>query len=242
MLTIGREIASEVFFSAINFIHNFVIRKKINKVCRLIKNLKLNNIESVFDFSYNFCNGLIRPMQIREEFIELLKIAKRKKPKNFLEIGTAFGGTLFCFCMILPKNSKIISIDLPHGYLGGGYPKWKIPIYKSFAKGNQKLYLIRGSSQNETVISIVKKILNNEKLDFVFIDGDHRYEKVKKDFYIYKNFCKKGGIIAFHDIMPDIIRKTEVYKFWQEIKYQYKHEEIVSNRKNKGFGIGLIYL
>lgn len=242
MLTIVREIASQIFFSAINLIHSFVIRKRMNKICRIIKNIKLNNLDSIFDFSYKFCNGLIKPMQIKEEFIELLKIVKREKPKNFLEIGTAFGGTLFCFCRILPQNSKIISIDLPNGYLGGGYPKWKLPIYKSFANKNQNLYLIRGNSRSKTVISIIKKILNNEKLDFVFIDGDHRYNLVKKDFYIYKNFCKKGSIIAFHDILPDTIRKTEVYKFWNEIKNQYKHKEIISNKNNKGFGIGLVYL
>lgn len=36
-------------------------------------------------------------------------------------------------------------------------------------------------------------------LDFVYIDGDHRYESVKKDIELYYPKIKKGGVLAGHD-------------------------------------------
>jgi predicted O-methyltransferase YrrM len=36
-------------------------------------------------------------------------------------------------------------------------------------------------------------------LDFLFIDGDHTYEAVKRDYDQWTPFLKKGGILAIHD-------------------------------------------
>jgi hypothetical protein len=37
------------------------------------------------------------------------------------------------------------------------------------------------------------------KIDFLFIDGDHSYEGVKKDFELYSNILSENGIIMLHD-------------------------------------------
>lgn len=37
------------------------------------------------------------------------------------------------------------------------------------------------------------------KLDFIFIDGDHSYEGVKKDFELYSTILTDNGIIVLHD-------------------------------------------
>jgi predicted O-methyltransferase YrrM len=39
-----------------------------------------------------------------------------------------------------------------------------------------------------------------EELEFVYVDGNHEYEYVKKDMEIYWKKLKKGGILAGHDI------------------------------------------
>jgi hypothetical protein len=78
-------------------------------------------------------------------------------------------------------------------------------------------------------------------LDFLFIDGDHSYEGVKKDFNMYGPLVKDGGIIAFHDITPYPFNLSiGVSKFWQEIKPQCNHREIVKNWCQGGFGIGVV--
>lgn len=40
----------------------------------------------------------------------------------------------------------------------------------------------------------------NLPIAFLFIDGDHSYEQVKKDYYNYSKFIVKGGVVAFHDV------------------------------------------
>ena len=181
------------------------------------------------DFAFNyslfpiFKKITIKPAQIREEVTELLRILKNLKPKICLEIGTANGGTLFLWCRIAADDAMIISIDLPGGPFGGGYPRWKIPIYKSFAKRGQKIYLIRADSHDQATLSEVRKILRERRIEFLFIDGDHTYEGVKRDFEMYFPLVREGGIVAFHDIVlhpPET--GCEVNRFWNEIKHNYK--------------------
>jgi len=92
--------------------------------------------------------------------------------------------------------------------------------------------------------------LRDNKVDFLFIDADHSYEGVKKDFEMYSPLVRKGGIIAFHDIIPDYYTRYgiktsssagEVYKFWNEIKGKYEHLEIIKDRNQDGYGIGVLF-
>jgi len=63
------------------------------------------------------------------------------------------------FTRLSSLDATMISIDLPGGKFGGGYPEWKIPLYKSFASHNQRIFLIRADSHDPKTLDIVKKIL-----------------------------------------------------------------------------------
>jgi predicted O-methyltransferase YrrM len=163
-------------------------------------------------------------------------------PRVVLEIGTARGGTLFLFTRVAGPEAKLISIDLPGGPFGGGYPRWKVPLYKSFARGRQKIYLLRKDSYDPRTLEEVERILGGEKVDFLFIDGDHTYEGVKRDFEIYSPLVRKGGIVAFHDIVPGHPKHVGgVPRFWNEIKMRYRYIEIVEDWRQSSCGIGMIY-
>ena len=150
-----------------------------------LKRAQFNSLEELVEFSFNWLFGIIRPMQIKEEILQLLKILAERRPKVILEIGTANGGTLFLFTRVASDDAIIVSVDLPEGKFGGGYPDWKVPLYKSFARKNQQVHLIRADSHDPETFEKVKRILNDRKVDFLFIDGDHTYEGVKKDFEMY---------------------------------------------------------
>jgi predicted O-methyltransferase YrrM len=214
-------------------------RQSPQEVIKLLTSFSSNNPDEVFDYAWNFYDGLIRPMQNKDEFIELLKIFKELNPKHILEIGTANGGSLFCFCKLAQDDATIISIDLPEGPLGGGYPEWRIPIYQAFAKENQNLFLLKKDFHKDETLLEVKKILEGNQLDFLFIDGDHSYEGVKKDFELYSTLFRKGGLIVFHDIVNNDPTRVdiEVPKFWSEIKNKYKFKEIIKDKINFGIGI-----
>jgi cephalosporin hydroxylase len=116
---------------------------------------EIKKLEDIVDFAFKFkIDGLkIEPSQIKEEILKLLKILNKVEPRTILEIGTSRGGTLFLFSWIAHENATIISIDLPGGKFGGGYPLWKVSLYKSFARRNQKIYLTRGDSHDEKNIT-----------------------------------------------------------------------------------------
>ena len=210
-----------------------------------IQSKKCHSIKDYLDLAFSFKSDslAINPFQIKTEIYTLLEILAKEKPKTVLEIGTANGGTLFLLLKICPKDATFLGIDLPEGKFGGEFfPDWKIPLYESFSSNQQKIHIIRADSHDKSTLEQTKKILKNKKIDFLFIDGDHTYEGVKKDFEIYKKIIADDGIIAFHDICPGSKELAgEVSKFWNELKSKYTTLEIIDNDNKSGYGIGLIF-
>ncbi|MEM2849487.1 MAG: CmcI family methyltransferase, partial [Candidatus Bathyarchaeia archaeon] len=113
----------------------FIARKLI----KLVENT--NDVQDAITlaFSFRYLYVSIKPNQIEYEIAKLLELVRNIKPNFILEIGTADGGSLFLFTRVAQPDATIISIDLPGGKFGGGYPKWKIPIYKAFAREGQRV-------------------------------------------------------------------------------------------------------
>src|SRR5687768_2410256 len=100
-----------------------------------------SEVEPVVDFSFSVAHGLIMPGQVRSEIVALGSIVRKRQPRTIVEIGTARGGTLFIWCALAHPEATLVSIDLPGGIHGGGYPFWKTLVYKRFARPGQKLHL-----------------------------------------------------------------------------------------------------
>jgi cephalosporin hydroxylase len=226
------------------------LRKKIGfyNLQRAFKNISHkiaalpNRIEpdELMRMAYSKEFGLVEPWQETEEIIEVLRILKKNPPKSVMEIGTANGGTLFLLARMAADNAVILSVDLPGGKFGGGYPEWKEPVYKSFAKTTQKIELIRANSHDPETLKKVSSYFKDTKVEFMFIDGDHTYEGVKQDFETYKQFLAEGAMVMFHDIAPHPNPIYGVDKFWKEIKTQYPHNEYVKAWDDAGKGLGLL--
>jgi predicted O-methyltransferase YrrM len=186
-----------------------------------------NTLEGIVDYCVD------RPIlmaQARSEIVQLAKILQAAAPKRSLEIGTNYGGTLFLLCTVSPPDAKIISVDLPSGPFGGGYPRRKAPLFRKFARADQELHLIRADSHSLETKGDILHILDGEQLDYLFLDGDHTYCGVQRDFQMYAPLVRSGGIVAFHDIVTyKHESECQVEKFWREIKDQYQHREIVEN-------------
>ncbi len=242
----------------IKYIRKNIKRKKIRKFIknpilkakRVFYVLYLNRIlppmkgnytpESLINFVFKYGKAFFQPIQVKSEILDLITYLRKFKPKYILEIGTASGATLFLFTKIAEKDATIISIDLPGGEFGGGYPEWKIPIFKKFSSQNQQLHLIRMDSHKEETIEKAKQHLNQNLLDILFIDGDHSYLGVKKDFEMYHSLVKNQGKIIFHDITSSKWQER-VYEFWNEIKTKYDSIEIVEEINQNLAGIGILH-
>lgn len=201
----------------------------------------ISDIDELVDFIYCFSYLGIsaRPFQMRTEILELCTMLKKRDAKSLLEIGTASGGTLFLFSKVAASDANIISINLPSGNLDAWCLKYRDMLYGAFATGGQKMHLLKANSHDAATLQNVNKKLAGAKLDFLFIDGDHSYDGVKKDFEMYSPLVKKGGLIGFHDISPSSM-KNPVVDYWKELTKIYKYKEIEYSG-GKGYGIGLVY-
>ena len=198
-------------------------------------------VKELIDRSYK-----IGMTQERHEISELTKMLIGLQPHNVLEIGSKLGGTFNILCNV--ATGKKISVDLPGGIHGGwmmkGHPYMGDVYMDRNAFFNMRypdVHMITGNSHEDETLSEVKNILNGEKVDFLFIDGDHTYEGVKQDYEDYKHFVKPGGWIAFHDINDtEHHREIDVYvgKLWNELK----GNKIEYNVNKHWAGIGVIQL
>lgn len=201
---------------------------------------KPTTIEGTIDYCVD------RPIlmtQVRSEALALGKILQAHAPARSLEIGTNYGGTLLLLCNLSSPKAKIISVDLPSGQFGGGYPRRKIPLFRKFCKSGQQLHLIRADSHSQETKERVLRILQGDLLDYLFLDGDHTYQGVRRDFAMYAPLVRSGGIIALHDIaVHNHDTDCQVDKFWSDLKNQYRHQEIVEDPKQGWAGIGIVFV
>lgn len=185
----------------------------------------------------------IRPMQVRQEILELLELLSQDPPCTVLEIGTARGGTLFLLARVAAEDALLVSVDLPEGPFGGGYPPWRAPLYRSFAGPGQKVELVRGDSTDPRTVERVEALLENRPIDFLLVDGDHSYRGVTRDFETYAPRVRPGGLVAFHDVRPGPEERVGgVPRFWQQVKRRHRHREILAPGEHPGFGLGVLWI
>lgn len=198
--------------------------------------------EELVDFSFHAAGGWLQTSQVRPEIIQLTSWIGQRRPKTVVEIGTAHGGTLFLWCRLADPAATIVSIDLPGGVHGGGYPYWKSWIYRRFPLAGQKLHLLRGDSHQPEMLARLKSLLPGDgRVDFLFIDGDHSYEGVKADFETYSRLVRPGGLIVFHDICKHAEgMNCHADIFWQEVKNGRRVREFIHDPNQGTCGIGVI--
>jgi len=183
-------------------------------------------------------------MQKESEILRVLERVRLEKPKVFCEIGGLSGGTLFLFCTALPAGARALSVDLK-------YTPSQLAAQPLFARSGQQVSCMQANSHAPETLQRIREWLGGQKLDFLFIDGDHTYGGVLNDFRMYAPLVREGGSIAFHDIMQDFKTRYgketwawtgEVPVFWSRLKQAYPDQttEIVEDSGQDGLGIGLL--
>lgn len=199
---------------------------------------RLDQPAELVSLMFGFNDGLFQPIQIKEELASLVRDVRELNPANLLEIGTARGGTLFLWTQLAQQNATIVSVDLPYGKFGGGYPRRRALLYRRFAGRNQRLHLLRLDSHAGSTLQKAKQLFRGSQVDFLFIDGDHTYDGVRRDWEMYSSLVRPGGIVAFHDVAGNY-DDTQVKRLWDSIKDGFTHREYVVNPGGE-YGIGVL--
>ena len=194
-------------------------------------------LDDIVDNAIKFpSKGLFRveSIQQRSEIMSLTRAVAELKPKNILEIGTARGGTLFIWSQL--ASGKVVSCDLED-------PGVRRPLYEAFPPPGSscKVTHLSGDSHDAGFREKVEAQFGDEKLDFLFIDGDHTEQGVEADYNDYHHLVRPGGLIAFHDIVEkQALPTNQVYYFWQRLKPTVEIEEFIHNPSQTGYGIGIV--
>jgi cephalosporin hydroxylase len=221
-----------------------IVTRSIGRAIGIVNNAgAIFTADSVIALMYSNAFKYVRPWQHREELLALARELERTKPRTVLEIGTASGGTLLLAACLADADALIVSIDLPFGPFGGGYPEWKSPLYTAFARNRQRIELIRGDSHSEDVFNRLERSLQGRAIDYLFIDADHSYEGVRRDFEMYRRLLAEGAMVVFHDIALDRgrLQSHQVSTYWNEIKTGYAHREYIADPEQDKFGLGVLY-
>lgn len=112
--------------------------------------------------------------------------------KTYLEIGSFAGGSI---SLVSSHNypTKCYSLDL-----GNPMPQELVESnVNNFKNINSSFKYFKGNSQDINVVELVKNEVG--VIDLLFIDGDHSYNGVIKDFNNYSKMVKPGGYIVFDD-------------------------------------------
>lgn len=134
-----------------------------------------------------------------EEEIELLYniVASLKNKASIVEIGSWCGRSL-SLITLTARNSgntnKIFSID---------------PFVTSKNESNGKYQVFKKNLEDRNIWNQITHIKEksqiaginfNEDIEFIFIDGFHKYESVKKDFELFSPHIIRDGYLAIHDV------------------------------------------
>jgi predicted O-methyltransferase YrrM len=187
------------------------------------------NIEELIN--YHVKDFLIEPtlfQQVYEEITTFGYWLKGFQANNILEIG--FKGSSFHIMSQLSTGKKV-AVD---------YEDKGRTIWSHYMMYGEDFKLFIADSQTEETRDKVKEFC--PEYDLIFIDGDHSYEGVRRDFELYQELLSPRGYIVFHDIDPDHIFRDgaggQVYKFWQDLSYGSKTNivTIKSSGKTTCFG------
>jgi predicted O-methyltransferase YrrM len=177
-------------------------------------------------------------LQDFDEFKEFLKLVRAEKVRSYLEIGSKHGGSLWRIANELPKGSRVVSVDLPHG--DGSFkdsePNLRQCVEELWKRGYDAHLFLTDSTDASTIESV--KSLG--PFDLVFLDGNHSDPFLRSDWQHYGGL---GKMVAFHDIKwpptrpPPKGMACDVMAFWKGLKSDHRHVEFCRRRDECGIGV-----
>ncbi|WP_210490530.1 O-methyltransferase [Rufibacter aurantiacus] len=132
----------------------------------------------------------------------LFRLANHFKPATILELGTSLGLTT-SYLGLARKTADLYTFE--------GCPAIAAEARKNFKKlGLEKVQLVEGNLD----VTLSQTLASLEKVDFVFFDGNHRYEPTVRYFEVCLAKAHEGSVF----ILDDIYWSGEMAQAWREIK------------------------
>jgi predicted O-methyltransferase YrrM len=207
----------------------------------------------------------VTALQHRAELERLVRFLAGREPRTVLEIGTFQGGTLYVWVRALDSTRHVVSVDQP--VWNEMTHRRRRDLYAAFSE-ETRIDVVFGDSHDGTTYEEVAGSMGGEgSVDLLFVDGDHSYEGVRRDFEMYRELVGEGGIVAFHDIRRHArdraekearLRRVETLResqvsvglerwngvstFWRELRDEFSTRDFLTHPEQMGKGIGVVEL
>ena len=164
------------------------------------------------------------PPSMYYRFLKLL--AKEFKPKLSVELGVSGGGGSLHLAM--GHTGKVVGVDfqMDHEerikYIEHNYPNFEFLLYDS-VKAARYVFERFG------------------KIDILFIDTDHTYERTMQEFNAWMPYLSKRAIVCFDDLFRhqpnDVKSMNDAWNDIQGFKARYDHLHDGTYPHGGGFGV-----
>ena len=160
-------------------------------------------------------------------FLKNYEKKKRKKLRNFLEVGFS-SGKLNTILNKFFNFDHIVAIDDFSADMSS------TDLLANIVRKN--LTLICGKTDKKENLKIIKQ---SQPYDLIFVDASHEYKDVKKDLNNYSRMLSDSGILVVHDIHG--LEYTGVNKAWNEFrrKNNFTYKEFVCRKYFFVCGVGI---
>ena len=164
------------------------------------------------------------------------------KPKRVLCIGSGYG-FIPAICALACKDNQFGQVDFIDAGYGEHHPKsWGgIGLWRK--NDPERHFSLLGLNKwIKTYLMTSEQFAKGypkNKYGYIYLDGDHSCEGVKKDFELFWPKLEKGGLMVFHDVVVKNWGKLKnfgVWKLWQELELNQK----IIFRYPKESGLGII--
>jgi hypothetical protein len=151
-------------------------------------------------------------------------LIEQHKPRAFVELGTHYGYSYFCFCQAVKNfgtGTKCFAVDTWRGDEHAGF--YDEHVFNEVRNHNENRYAGFSELIRSTFDEALEKI-PDRSVDLLHIDGRHYYEDVKHDYETWKPKLSTRGIVLFHDTQEKG-RNFGVHRLWDELKVSHPHFE-----------------
>lgn len=155
--------------------------------------------------------SLYAPFQRRRELERMMRRAREIEPETVMEIGSCKGGGVYHWCKCLPSVKRVIACDIQE-------PFYREKFEEIFP--DIEFLWVHGSSGHDLAPTEIRRWLYGVPLDVLFLDGEKTF--IDRDWALYHEMVRPGGIVFLHDINDRTPRKH-----YEHIAKSCRHEEII---------------
>lgn len=136
----------------------------------------------------------LMPLQRRAEITKMINLLLDMSPpvRTIMEIGTDRGTTFYHWLRAFPNLKKAVGVEIRG-----------VPFARLFEKAfpDVQFLWVPSSSYAPSTVAKVREFLGEDKLDYLFIDGDKSH--FDTDFWLYRPMMADTGLMAMHDVFDN---------------------------------------